>query len=253
MAEYFYQLEEQERGPVSFRELVKMVRDEVLFVDDPVRADWEKEWHPAATVVGLFHMAGREDVLAKWEAERRKAEQQRIAAESRSDVGVDDLEAMLQMAEQVAEQTWTDPSLQDLNDPESRARWRAEKAEREQQAATSGISDVISEAVAESELKDSQREKNRLWADLFSQQSLKFVLRLGCGFAVANLVAWGIMNWTHQEQMRYPDRRSKVEHVFPFYGSCSPGEYYFLMFDAMIFGGFVGYGGALVLESMSDD
>lgn len=253
MASYFYQIDEAELGPVSFRELVKLVREEELGTDHPVRADWETDWHAAASVVGLFHMAGRDEVLAHWEAEQRRLEQERIASERAADLGVDDLDAMLRTADQVQQEYWVDPSLQRLNDPEARKRWRNEKAERDQQSRTSEIGNVVAEAVAESEAKDVQKERSRFWTAIFSRETLKVGVRWICAFSVANFVAWGIMRWTQQEQLRYPDRRSAPEYVFPLYGTCSQNEYYFLLFDAMILGGFIGYGGVKVLESIADD
>ena len=73
--QYHYQKRGKVFGPVSFRELVSLVRDAELSTDDLVQADWEKRWIPAATVVGLFHMAGRDDVLMEWEMERRAGQE----------------------------------------------------------------------------------------------------------------------------------------------------------------------------------
>ena len=72
---WMYRSGQETCGPVPFRDLVRLVRGESLAADNLVKADWEEAWRPAATVVGLFKMAGREDVLARWEAERAAAEE----------------------------------------------------------------------------------------------------------------------------------------------------------------------------------
>ncbi len=60
MATNWYWLErEQEKGPVSFRELALMVREHVLNEDDLVRPNYSQEWQSADHVIGLFYMAQR--------------------------------------------------------------------------------------------------------------------------------------------------------------------------------------------------
>lgn len=49
-----------EFGPVSFSELVRLVREGELREDDLVRSTDEMDWRPAESVTGLFHLARRE-------------------------------------------------------------------------------------------------------------------------------------------------------------------------------------------------
>jgi hypothetical protein len=57
--QWHYQSDGQELGPVSFRELVELVRTGALTEGDLVRPSWKSDWQHADTVVGLFHMAGK--------------------------------------------------------------------------------------------------------------------------------------------------------------------------------------------------
>lgn len=60
MATQWYWLEQDsERGPVSFQDLVAMIRDCSLDEDDLVRPHYSDEWQKTDTVVGLFSMAKR--------------------------------------------------------------------------------------------------------------------------------------------------------------------------------------------------
>ncbi|WP_417383430.1 DUF4339 domain-containing protein [Gimesia sp.] len=57
---WHYKQSDQEVGPVTFRQLVEMVREEQLLPETMVRPDYMDEWQRADSVVGLFHMARRD-------------------------------------------------------------------------------------------------------------------------------------------------------------------------------------------------
>ena len=103
--QYYYQVAEAEHGPVSFKELVRLVSDGDVTVNDPVKADWQADWQPAAEVVGLFHMAGRQDVLEIWEAEEREQARLREIAELPTSPAPDDAEQPPQSATDLSLQT----------------------------------------------------------------------------------------------------------------------------------------------------
>lgn len=251
---YQYRLFDSEFGPVGFRDLVALVRDGTLSTDDLVKADWEDDWHPAAEVVGLFHMAGRQDVLEKWEAERRSRETAAAAG---------DLDEMLSQAE----------AIEDDQEPAWKKRWQqvqeqqrvaeVEKNQQRQQELAQArtqrrIGETISAAEEEFDRREAARRPGRIqqWKNaLFSSAALHHVFRWGVTLAAANLVAFGILNWSETESQRYPERRNVAAQarVFPFWGECSTAEYMFLLCDAMIFAGAAGYSGARILESMADD
>ena len=253
---YCYRLCESQFGPVGFRELVQLVREGTLGTDDLVKADWEPEWHPAAETIGLFHMAGRADVLEKWEAER-KARATGVGDEI-------DLDELLARA---------DADTDDEESPAWQVRW---KKVQEQQALLDAAKDeqrrqelgevrtqqqievAITAAGAEFDQRETRRRPGRLqrWKDaLFSPSSIHRLFRYGMAFASANLVAFGIITWSEVEAQRFPQRGATTarHQNFPLWGKCSSTEYLFLLVDAMILSGVAGYGGARVLESMAED
>jgi len=64
--QWHYQTGGEELGPVSFRELIELVRSGTVTESDLVRSSWKPDWQRADSVVGLFHMAGRSaDDLAR--------------------------------------------------------------------------------------------------------------------------------------------------------------------------------------------
>lgn len=248
---YRYRLRDTEHGPVSFRELVRLVRDGTISTDDPVIADWQDEWHPAAEVVGLFHMAGRQDVLEKWEAERR----------AREGLSEDDAEA-------------TEPSGPvDPDEPSWQRRYRevqeeqhARDAERRRELevelagrrTAQGIADSIAAAEERLDQRDAARQPGRLQMlreSLFSSSMLHSLFRWGIAFAAANIAAYTVLEWTETEAMRFPDRNvnSPPPPVFPYWGECTQAEYLFLLIDTMLLAGMTGYCLARALELLADD
>ena len=77
---WHYQSTTASDGPVSFQALVQLVRNGDLTTGDLVREEWNDDWRPAALAVGLFHMAGREDLVEQWEAEQRRMAEEQAAA-----------------------------------------------------------------------------------------------------------------------------------------------------------------------------
>ncbi len=249
---YQYRLFDAELGPVAFRDLVRLVRDGTLGAGDLVKADWEQEWHPAAEVVGLFHMAGRTDVVELWEAERANCIQE--AGDSGN------LDEVLNHAEEETpawHRRWAQVQ-------EQQKILEAEKAQElreqyEEAKSRQGFRDAISAAEAVLDRREASRRPGRLqrWREaLVSSNSVHSGFRWGMALVTANLVAFGILTWSETEVQRYPKRGSASvlqQQVFPFVGKCSSGEYLFLLADAMMMAGLGGYGAARVLESMADD
>ncbi|QDU39564.1 hypothetical protein Mal4_39090 [Maioricimonas rarisocia] len=246
---YRYRLHDAEYGPVGFRELVRLVRDGTISTDDPVIADWEDEWHPAAEVVGLFHMAGRKDVLEKWEAERR----------ARQGISEEDV------PEEATEAASDEPSWQRRFrevQQEQHAREAERRREQEFELAgrrtAAGIADSIAAAEDRLDQRDAARQPGRLQLmreSLFSASALHALFRWGMAFIAANMAAFAVLNWTETEALRFPERtaRTPPPPVFPIWGECSQAEYLFLLMDTMLAAGLIGYGIARVLELFADD
>jgi hypothetical protein len=253
---YQYRLFDAEFGPVGFRELVRLVRDGMLGADDLVKADWEQEWRPAAEVVGLFHMAGRADVLDLWEAERARCTQQVGDSDALDDV-LNQAEVLSDEETPSWQRRWAQVQERQKileSDQAEELRERSEEAKAQQR-----FRDVISAAEAVIDRREAGRHPGRLrqWKDaLLSSNSLHSMFRWGMTIVAAHLVAFGILTWSETEVQRYPKRGTPStlqQQVFPFFGKCSSVEYLFLLADAMLVAGLGGYGGARVLESMADD
>jgi hypothetical protein len=258
---WHYQRLNVELGPVGFDELVRLVRAEGLGADDLVREEWNSEWRPAALAVGLFHMAGRQDLFDKWEAEqeeRRRAEEEARQAE----------EAARGAAEARGEGIDFDPDepawMRRLREVEAQRRAQEvdERAAREEELLATKLSIDIDEAtaaaLAELEAREQAVQPTRLarWVGRFaSPATLHRVFRWGLTLVVPNVAAAAILSWSEVEAQRYPSRAAAAAEtrVFPIWGACDQQMYYFLLFDTMLFVGVAAYLVARLLESLTED
>jgi hypothetical protein len=81
--------------------------------------------------------------------------------------------------------------------------------------------------------------------------------RLICAIVCANLVALAIVEWSAEEDRRFPmsdttPGQGTLRRQFPFVGECGSGEYMFLVCDAMLVTGAAGYFAARWLDSRAD-
>ncbi len=238
-----YRRDGVELGPVAFHDLVHLVRGESLSPDDLVREDWNEEWRPAALAIGLFHMAGRQDLVDRWEAEQ---ETLRLAAEA------------------AAARARGEPSdeLTAEDEPAWQRRLREVAAEQAAGRAASVTRTEIDETLAAAlrEVEDREREtRASLWTLWLRRctgpAALHRVFRWGLTLLVAHAAAGAILVWSQQQAQRYPDRRRLAEGVrpFPLWGDCDADLFYFLLLDAMALAGLAAYGFARVLERLADD
>lgn len=241
---YYYRLFDVDFGPVGFNQLVELVRDESLSTDDLVRADWEQEWHPAAEVVGLFHIAGRNDLLEAWMAEQARLRQiEETPVESHeAEVSDAELPAWQRRLLEVQGRESQRQNSEDVLDEVSLARLRGE------------IDSTMAEADAANESRAATPRKS--WInELGSMFSLRSILRTGLAVLFANLTAWYLLHWTTLEAQRFPPRDGRIVlyRSFPVWGECSTGEYAFLFFDTVILAAGAGVLSARVLELVAHD
>ena len=76
---------------------------------------------------------------------------------------------------------------------------------------------------------------------------IRQAFRLVCAIVCANLVALAIVEWSAEEELRFPTRETARGQEaggrhFPFIGKCGSGEYMFLVFDVMLVTGAAGSG-----------
>ncbi|MBT5018311.1 MAG: hypothetical protein HON04_06150 [Planctomicrobium sp.] len=248
---YRFQRAGEESEPVDFRKLVQLVRNEVLLADDLVIADWQNEWGPAAEVVGLFHTAGRDDVLKRWEQEQREKKRRELL-----DAGEDgiEIESLLKNEDSLHKHS---DSLARLEQAEAE-RLEALRQRRDTDQLEVNDQKNVQAAVGSALSEFDERERRRQQKSIISfltVGTLQSMFRMAMALGVANLVTYLVFSWSQTELQKFPDKRStsKEMKVFPIYGKCSDAEYLFLMFDTMIVAGIAGYGLARGLELFVDD
>ncbi len=263
---YQYRLDDVESKPVEFSVLVRMVRDGELVAGDLVKAEWEREWHPAIELVGLFYMAGRKDAYKLWETEqaeiqRLEAEQARNEYENYDEtdgttIGIDDLNEMLETAE-----TFLDLDHPSTNN-EVKTLDAVEKEYQQELAFTARLKNRFKNTIAEAMGIASKRdeEKARLnfrqrISSFVGEDVLHKIFRWGTTLAAANLTVYAIISWSKTELQRFPDRQiiEQGGNIFPFWGWCSSNEYTLLLINTTLACGLLAYFGAMMLESLAED
>jgi len=253
--------------PIEFRDLVRMVRSGTVDADQMVREE-HGDWQYAGEVIGLFHLAGRTDVLELWEEERRQKEElqrkAKMVAGFDGDMSLDDMESLLAHADGLADEEEEPAWQKRLREVEAQraaanAELAAANADESETARIQALKDkAIQDAMAATDGRYVKSRVARAWQDfsaLFSSHTLHLMFRFGAAILVGNLAAAGILSWSETETQRFPTTNAEKasEMIFPFWGSCSEGEYYFLLFDAAILTAVIGYVGATQLERTADD
>lgn len=87
-----------------------------------------------------------------------------------------------------------------------------------------------------------------------SSYSLRVGFKFGAVLLTANLTAFSLLNWSHEQANLFPSRRpAEVKSVFPLMGECSYLTYWMCFVDVVIFVGIATYFLASWLESQADD
>lgn len=246
---YRYRVDQQEQGPVSFQELVQLVRDETLRADSPVMADWQQEWVHAAEVVGLFHTAGRDDVLEKWEQEQREKRRHTLLSQDDGELTADTFAGMISEQESVLSEK---EALRKLD--EADAAYLANLRQRVDEHSSIYPQDVrIDDSISESIRALDNDEAGKSMSVHFGMLNaglLHLLFRLTVSLLIANLALYVILQISDYELLRFPSRfqSSETARYFPVYGRCSFWEFVVLMIDAFLVFSVIGYGTARVLE-----
>jgi len=246
VAEYQYQLLEQVLGPVSMPELVRLVQSDTLTADDLVKADYDDEWIPAAAVVGLFHMAGRDDILKVWEEEQRLKLEAEMDTSQFPDTDEDlDGEEMPEWKRRMA-----------AVEAERIARERELEAELKEERDAEKLSETLASTISEADQAAADKEarrKNSLLYRLSASIWLRQLFRLSIAALMAYLVLTAIWKWNMLEAQRFPIRGVEtLPNTFPLWGICSSKTFQMLMIDTGIVSGILGYGIAVGIERYTD-
>ncbi len=299
--QWYYQDAGEERGPVVFRELVKLVRARTVAETDLVRSSWKTEWQPAHTVVGLFHMAGRP---TETPAPADPPPTEPVVAEAPADVAAPDADEAAERPGWLTRLFSTSGSRKEgpagipifgAATADGSAVKNVKDSEQTEAAATSPTSQIspdlaaylpgptssrgsdawtsaVEEAVARADLRAAglnpaagrwgrlaRRVAHPLRAmgDMAHSGWVRPAFRLFCAVVCANLVAFALVEWSAEEDLRFPRREATIgqdagEKYFPFVGPCGSGEYAFLVFDVMLVTGAAGYFAARWLDTRAE-
>jgi|GEM_PF-3540108 len=253
--------------PIEFRDLVRMVRSGSVDADQMAREE-HGDWQYAGDVIGLFHLAGRTDVLELWEDERRQREELLRKAEMASsfdgEFSLSDMESLLEHADGLEDEEEEPAWQKRLREVEAQraaanAEFAATNADKSETAQFQALKDkAIQDALEAVDGRNVKGGVARAWQDfsaIFSSRTLHLMFRFGTAILAGNLAAAGILSWSETEAQRFPTTNAEKasEMIFPFWGPCPVGDYYLLLFDAAIFTAVIGYVGAKQLERMADD
>jgi hypothetical protein len=247
---------DEEVGPIDFRELVDHVREKRVDRDLKVYSVGQKKWMWASDVPGLFYMAMRPDTRGMFDDLKDDATQLGFTE--------DELGELLEQADAAGEEL-DEPSWQKRLREVARQRGleaaekhKQEKEERDARRIEKGIGQAAEDALERYDLKELQREKSRrvreFFSHLFSNETVGQGFAYVSAFAVANLTAFGILNWTQTELQKYPDRRgpAAAAQIFPVWGECTQMEYLLLLMPTMIIAAIAAYAVARIVVAMTD-
>lgn len=214
---WYYEAFGLELGPVSFRELVELVRSGRLTEDDLVRANYMPGWERAVEVVGLFHMAHRHSDLL---------------VEPSVPVVDPELNAMpidLSIAVTTA------------SSDEQRAELPTGSAPPARLPTDNSLAEAVATALP---YVDERFERRRAkpgaisrWHRRLRQTSFfrslrwRAVPRLGAGIGAALLAATWVKDWSAREALRFPGLLDDNVRMFPFVGECHVAEYWVFVAD----------------------
>lgn len=257
--EWYWLTQNQEKGPVSFRELAQMVQEHVLNEDDLIRPHYSREWQTADRIVGLFYMARR--IPREWPEPEESGDEfvsarvdEKLGPQVPEMAAGDELEAWFR--EQLAatpvrgivgagEEVDGQPDSFQVSSDGSLPRGDSGSWQSAVDAAVSRFDGR----------HNRQKTCRKSLSERVSAATLRTVFRLGLSLVAMNATILAILSWSAAEAQRHPDQRTLAHQIrqFPGWGPSSPGEFNFLLVDAAVIAAVAGYGGARALEAMTDD
>ena len=230
----------------SFGELVLLARSGELQPDDLVKADWELEWHPARTVVGLFYRAKQTEPSQPTEPEPARSED--------AGISIHDLEASqdLQPAESAADSVPVNTGWQ----KRLREVQEAKSVDVSVDSSTASNSESMQRLIAETLVAKAEPSRwarrfdrwKAVGASLYEWLHSTTAIRLVGGSIVAVLAGWAFYHSARQTALRFPREDMPDRLVVPFAGDCTPGEFAFLLCDLVIGLMLLVYFGGSVIE-----
>lgn len=219
---------------LTFRELVDLARSGELSQDNLVKAEWEPEWRPAHTVVGLFYRAKRSETTVTAETSEPPP-----PALQDTDPGfrIEDLEAAqeLQAAGEIANSElsgWQKRlrEVQESRTPET-------SPEKPSSSASNAMQLLFEAAMPRRQVSRWQQSFERWqarWNTFYEWLNTTAALRLIGGAVFSALLSWGLFNYARQAALRFPRADMPDRFVVPLLGDCTPIEFYFILAEFVI-------------------
>ena len=199
---------------LAFSELVELARQGKLVEHDLVKADWEPEWRPASTVVGLFQRAQ----LA-----------QHAEDEPVTEIGYGGGSLKLgqpRVQTGVARETSSRPTSGQL------------RADAVVLAADRKASDRVQRHYSQSGEPDPAKTP--------------LVFRFVCAIVLPIMICVALAAWSRQAALRFPKPGMPDRYVVPVLGDCSPIEFSVVLFDLAIVLAVIGYAAAKRIETVAE-
>lgn len=220
----------------TFGELVMLARSGELSQDHLVKAEWEPDWRPAHTVVGLFYRAKRSEATVTADTEQAWP-----LAVPDSDAGfrIDDLEATqeLQSAEEIETSNLAGWQKRLHEVQESRSRDSAIDERAPAQNASNAMQMLFEAAMPRKRVSLWQQRVERwrsIWNGFYEWLNTTAALRLVAGAVVTAFISWGFFYYSRLSALRFPRPDMPDRFIVPILGDCTPAEFYFILAEFVI-------------------
>ena len=249
----------QREASLAFGDLVGLARAGDLDEEDLVKADWEPDWRPAHTVVGLFYRVRR--ALTESVTEPQSTGAQPTDPLSNPEPGFSFDEIAVDLCLEAARESEQTPTA----DPRWMQRYREVAEQRAGEAAlftpaappgASSIRLLADEAVAAQERRTALQEQLHRWQGRWNRgrefAGSPVVFRVACAVFVAVLVSLSLATWSRQTAMRFPKPGMPDRYVVPGLGDCTPKEFGVVLVELALASAALGYFGAKRIEGWAE-
>lgn len=220
----------------TFGELVTLARSGELSQDHLVKAEWDPDWRPAHSVVGLFYRAKRSEPVIAADPQQVLPP---VVSESDSGFRMEDLEAAqeLQSAEEIESSNlagWQ-KRLHEVQETRSRELMHDEPTSTQ---TSSSAMQLLFEAAMPQKRGSPWRQRVERWGAIWNMfyewLNTTSALRLVVGAVVAAFSGWGFFYYSRLSALRFPRPDMPDRFIVPILGDCTPGEFYFILAEFVI-------------------
>lgn len=240
---------------LAFGEMVSLARGGDLQEEDLVKAEWEPDWRPAHSVVGLFYRVRRAASETVVDSPSPSSLPPASNDNGESAFSFEDLACDLPL--EVADESEQAP----IADPHWMRRYREVSQQRAAEAALAppvlaggpSMQLLAEAAIAAQEQRSAFRERLCLWQNRW-QRARQFagsplMFRLASAVCVATLVSLSVASWSRHTALRFPKTGMPDRYVVPGLGDCTPKEFCVVLVELALASAVMGYLGAKRVET----